>query len=172
MDLRKEFSKIYDQYIDKIYRFVFFKVNSQEVAEDLTSETFLRTWKVFQNGNPKIENIKAFLYQTARNLVIDYYREKGKFQVVTADNPFLTDPSENLEKKVLLKSEIEEIKTALTSLKEDYQNVIIWRYLDDLSIPEIAKLLGKTEENTRVLLSRALASLRKKITKEDSSLAE
>ena len=50
-NLRKIFSKIYDRYIDKIYRFIFFKVNSQEIAQDLTSETFLKTWESFKNGN-------------------------------------------------------------------------------------------------------------------------
>ncbi len=60
-DLRKIFSKIYDQYINKIYRFVFLKVSSQEIAEDLTSETFLKTWESFKNGT-RIENPQAFLF--------------------------------------------------------------------------------------------------------------
>ena len=162
-NLRKQFSKIYDRYIDKIYRFIFFKVNSQEIAQDLTSETFLKTWETYQNGNPEIENIQAYLYKTARNLVIDFYREKGKVQIVSAENPFIADPAPNLEEKAMLTSDVNIIKQALTTLKDDYQNVIIWRYLDDLPISEISQMLGRTEEATRVLLSRALKSLREKI---------
>ena len=79
--LRKQFSHIFDKHIDKIYRFIFLKVNSQDVAQDLTSETFLRCWEKYRQNQERIENINAFLYQIARILVIDHYREKGKNQV-------------------------------------------------------------------------------------------
>lgn len=166
-NLKKEFSKIYDRYINKIYRFIFLKVNSQEMAEDLTSETFLKTWEVFKNGAPKIENIQAFLYQTARNLVIDYYREKEKTKIISAEvgRP-IADPRQNLEERVLIQSDLEKVKSAIATLNEDYQNAIIWYYLDDLPISEIAKLLGRTEEATRVLISRALKTLREKLNQK------
>jgi len=166
---RKTFSKIYDQYINKIYRFIFLKVNSQEIAQDLTSETFLRGWEAFEKSqNPmtndqKIENIQAFLYKIARNLVTDHYREKGKTKIVSADYVKITDPRTNLEEKAVLSSDLDTIRLALTNLKENYQNVIIWHYLDDLSISEIAKILDKSEEATRVQLHRALKSLKNSI---------
>jgi len=158
-NLRKIFSKIYDRYIDKIYRFIFLKVNSQEIAQDLTSETFLRGWESFKNGN-KIENPQAFLYKIARNLVTDHYREKGRAQVVSAEYVPIVDPRQNLEEKSLLNSDIDNVKMALASLPEEYQDVIIWHYLDDLSIPEIAKMLDKSEGAVRVMLHRALKVLR------------
>ena len=169
-DIKKTFGQIYDRYVEKIYRFIFFKVNSQEIAEDLASETFLKTWEVFKNGK-EIENMQAFLYKTARNLVIDYYREKGKVQIVSADNPSITDPNQNLEEKAMLKSDLNTVRQALANLKEDYQNVIIWHYLDDLPIQEISYMLGRTEEATRVLLSRALKSLREKIENSQSNIS-
>jgi RNA polymerase sigma-70 factor (ECF subfamily) len=163
-NLRKTFSEIYEQYIDKIYRFIFLKVNSQEVAQDLTSETFLRTWRKFSQGegNP-IKNPQAFLYQTARHLVIDYYREKGRGVVVSAELSALIDPRQDLEEKAILRSDLETIRKALAELKEEQQDVIIWHYLDDLPISEVAKILDRTEEATRVLLHRALNSLREKV---------
>jgi len=166
---RKVFSKIYDQHVEKIYRFIFLKVNSRELAEDLTSETFLRAWKKFsqEKGNP-IENPQAFLYQTARNLVIDYYRKKGRNQVVSSELLSIIDPRQNLEGKSQLDSDINTIKIVLANLKEEYQDVIIWHYLEDLPIREVAKMLGKTEENTRVLLHRALNSLKEKINQPTS----
>ena len=159
-NLRKIFSQIYDRYIDKIYRFIFLKVNSQEIAQDLTSETFLRGWESFQAKNEEIENIQAFLYRIARNLVTDYYREKGRTQVVSAEFVSIVDPRQNLEEKSLLNSDVDNIKRALASLKENYQNVIIWHYLDDLPIQEIAIMLDRSEEATRVLLHRALKALK------------
>lgn len=165
MDKREEFGKIYDENIDKIYRFIFLKVNSQEVAQDLASETFLRTWEKFkEGGNNPIENPRAFLYQTARNLVVDHYREKGKFKVVPVEITPMPDPAGNLEEKAVFSSDLDNIRVALADLKnEDYQNVIIWHYLDDLPIPEVAKMLDRTEQATRVLLHRALKSLKQKI---------
>jgi RNA polymerase sigma-70 factor (ECF subfamily) len=164
-NLRKTFSKIYDKHIDKVYRFIFFKVNSQEVTEDLTSETFLRGWEAFQAKNAEIENPPAFLYQIARNLIVNHYREKSRTQIVSAEAIPVADPRQNLEEKSLLDSDIDRIRVALVSLKTEYQDVIIWRYLDDLSISEIAKMLDKSEEATRVMLHRALKSLRAVINK-------
>ena len=161
-NLRKIFSRIYDQYIDKIYRFIFLKVNSQEIAQDLTSETFLRGWESFKNGN-KIENPQAFLYQIARNLVIDHYREKGKTKVISAEYAQVADPRINLEEKANLNSDFNMVKQALIDLKDEYQTVVIWHYLDNLSISEIARMLNKSEAATRVMLHRALKSLKNEI---------
>ncbi|TSC75448.1 MAG: RNA polymerase sigma-70 factor, ECF subfamily [Parcubacteria group bacterium Gr01-1014_30] len=164
MSKREEFGKIYDDYIEKIYRFIFLKVSSQEVAQDLTSETFLRTWEKFkEGGNNPIENPRAFLYQTARNLVVDHYRDKAKFQVVSVDATPIVDSAADLEKRAIVDSDLSVVKASLADLKEDYQNVIIWHYLDDLPMPAVAKLLDRTEEATRVLLHRALKSLKQKI---------
>lgn len=169
----KIFSQIYDQYIAKIYRFIFLKVNSKDLAEDLTSETFLRGWQAFKKNsksNPSsqngIKNVQAFLYQIARNLVIDHYREKGKTQLVSAEYTPIIDPRQNLEEKSRLESDIDQIRLILTDLKDDYQNVIIWHYLDDLPVRQVAKIMGRTEEATRVLLHRALAALKKKINND------
>ncbi len=164
----KIFSKIYDQYINKIYRFIFLKVNSPEIAEDLCSETFLRGWEAFKKSQnpgtgPQIANPQAFLYQIARNLVVDHYRQKGKAQMVSVDYAPIIDPRQNLDERSLLNSDIEQIRAVLAGLKEDYQNVIIWRYLDDLPIAVVAKMIGRTEETTRVLLHRALEALRQRL---------
>ena len=163
---RKIFSSIYDKYVDKIYRFIFIKVSSQEIAEDLCSETFLRGWQVFKERED-IENPPAFLYQIARNLIIDHYREKGKAKIVSAEYTPIVDPREDLEEKANLSSDLEEVRLSLANLKGDYQDVIIYRYLDELSVPEIAKILEKSEGTVRVTLHRALKTLKDEINKID-----
>jgi len=160
---KKKFSKIYDQYINRIYRFIFFKVNSQEIAEDLCSETFLRCWEKFRENQSRIENPQAFLYQIARNLVIDHYREKGRTQTVSADCVPIIDPGTSLEEKTFLNSDLEVIKAALVNIKGEYQEVITWHYIEDLSIAEIVKLLNKSEGAVRVTLHRALKALKKEV---------
>lgn len=166
---RREFSKIYDKNIEKIYRFIFLKVSSVEVAEDLASETFLRGWEAYEKSKDpeidfeEIENPQAFLYRVARNLITDHYRQKGKAQMVSVDDVPLADPQEDIEKNSELESDMSNVHFALADLKDDYQNVIIWHYLEDLPIKEVANLLDKSEENTRVLLHRALKSLKKNL---------
>lgn len=161
---KKKFSKYYNKYIVKIYRFVYFKVDSQETAQDITAEVFLRCWTSINETDKDIENMSAFLYQIARNLIIDFYRKKEKTKTIDIENcPDIKDTKIDLEKNALLTSEVNRIKKALANIKEDYQDVIIWHYLDDLSIKETAKLLERTEEATRVLLHRALKALREQL---------
>ena len=163
---RKLFSRIYDKYIDKIYRFVFFKVKSKEIAEDLTSETFSRTWAVFRERGEDIDNIQAFMYKTARNLISDHYRQNERFKTVPIDGqltPAIADPKQEIEKDSLLNYDVRLVKEALSGLKEDYQNVIVWHYLNDISISAIARMLDRSNNATRVLLHRAIKALREKI---------
>ena len=168
---RKIFGKLYDKYVERIYRFIFLKVNSQEMAEDLTSETFLKGWEAFnkpQFSNPgiQIKNPQAFLYKIAKNLIIDYYRQKDRFKIISTENAeFIPDSDTpfNLEQKMDVNLDMFRVRTALSHLKDDYQEVIIWHYLNELSISEIAKILEKPEGTVRVTLSRALEKLREEL---------
>lgn len=157
----KFFTKIFDQYIDKIYRFIFLRTDSESTAQDLTQQVFLKFWEKIDG----VQNPKAFLYKVAKDTVSDYYRQKSKFQPILLEEISFADP-ENPEEKVLIDFELERIKKALQTINEDYQNVIVWHYLDDLSIKEIAKILDKSEGTVRVLLHRALKALKGKLLKE------
>lgn len=163
--IKKKFSKIYDKYVEKIYRFIFLKVDSQETAEDLTSQVFVKVWERLnnQNNQKEIGNLTAYLYQIARNEIADYHRQKAKFPIIPGEGFSLADSNPNLEQLHQLREELEILRTSLAQLKEDYQNVIIWRYLENYSIKEISQLLGKTEGGVRVMLHRALKDLRKKM---------
>ncbi len=159
---QEDFSKIYDQYINKIYRFILLRVNSQGIAEDLTSETFVRGWKRFK-GPQQIKNIQAFLYQIARNLIVDHYRDKSRASVVSADNVPVIDPRPSINEITETKSDLDLIKSCLANLKEEYQEAVILRYVDDLSISEIAHITNKSEGAVRVTLHRALNVLQEKV---------
>lgn len=164
-ETNKKFSQIYDRYVEKIYRYVFLRVNSREAAEDLTSETFLRGYEAFKKTGKKIENPQAFLYKTARNLVVDHYRGKGRAQLVSIEDSNLqfADNKINLEKDAIVASDLDQVRKAMAGLNEDYQNAIIWRYLEDLPIKEVAHLLDRSEEATRVLLHRAMNELKTRL---------
>ena len=160
---KEEFGRIYDQYIERIYRFVYLKVGAQEATEDLCSDVFIRVWERFQQGD--IRNIQPFLYQVAKNVVADHYREKGrtKIRVISIQEIEIEDPGNPVEEQAITNADMEVVREALLELSDDYQNYIIWRYLEELSPPEIAQITGKSEESVRVGVHRALQALKGKL---------
>lgn len=164
----QKFLEFYDQYVEKIYRYIFFRVGSEELAEDLTSEVFLRSWQyVNQNRESQpslqaMQNPRAFLYQVARNLLADFHRQKEKSPISLEEitDIKIADKKDDPIEKTARSIEMETVKKALASLNEDYQEIIIWRYLEELEIREIAEILNKSEGAVRVLISRALNSLK------------
>jgi len=164
--LNEQFGQIYDQYIEKIYRFVYLKVSSQEIAEDITSKVFIKGWESYQNQGANIKNPGAFLYQIARNAVVDHYREKGRANTISIDSsPQIADPGTNAQDKAILNADINVVKKAIQKLKPEHQDIIIWHYLEDMPIANIAELVGKPEGTVRVVLHRGLKDL-KDIIKE------
>ena len=160
--IRKKFSHFYSTYVEKIYRFVYLKVSSQEIAEDLTSRVFTQSWNKFRISQD-IKNPRAYIYQIARNEVVNYYRSKSRFRTVSVESVEIIDPQPGIEEKNQLGSDIEEVKKAISFLNDDYQNVIIWRYLDNLPIKEISGIMEKPEGTVRVMLHRALKDVREKL---------
>ncbi|MEA3453058.1 MAG: RNA polymerase sigma factor [Patescibacteria group bacterium] len=162
---QQKFSKIYDLYVESIYRFIFIKVNSQAIAEDLTSEVFLRSWQAFkEREREKIRNPRAFLYITARHIVIDFYRTKNQKQTISIENSReVEDIGERLEERENIRSDMALVHNNLKGLKQDYQNVILLRFVDELSIKEISKILNRSKGATRVLLHRAMGQLKEQI---------
>lgn len=167
-DKEKDFGKIYDRYVEKIYRFVYFKVSSKEAAEDITSEVFLKTFKVFKRQKTKkIENPGAFLFKTAKNMLADFYRKRSKINLSSLEEvKEVKDPNQELVRKEIVREETEKIFQAISKLKDDYQDLLLWYYVEDLSIPEIAQITNKSENAVRVSIHRAMNNLRKILEQE------
>jgi len=164
-DIKQSFTLIYDEHIAKIYRFVYLKVDSRETAEDLCSEVFTRVWKGFSDIEQKrIENPQAFIYQIARNVIADHYRSKSKIKIVDIEE--IVEDSDSIEEEVIISLEMDQIRKTLLKLNEDYQNYVIWRYLDELSTVEIAQIMGKSQQSVRVGIHRALQALKKEMEKQ------
>jgi len=163
------FGQFYDLYAERIHRFIYFKVSSREEAEDLTAETFLKIWEhIF--GNKKIDHLNAFTYQVARNLVIDWYRKRAQAKVVTAPEEELVnipDTRQSVDEKLSIDLDVAAMEKYLRQLKDEYQEVIILRYIDELSVGEIAKILGKSSGAVRVLSHRALTAIKELIKKDE-----
>jgi len=164
---RQAFIKAYDSYVDDIYRFIYFKVGSKEEAEDLTSAAFLKSWGYLQNNSlTDYKTLKSLFYKIARNLIIDHYRKNNRWAKISINNGTIfdiNDERQNIAKQVELTLDLVVIETKLTKLKDEYQEVIILRYINELSIKEIADILDKPKGNIRVLIYRAISALRELI---------
>ena len=155
------FSEIYDQNIEKIYRFVFFKVNSEVLAQDITSDTFSRLWAQILKDKD-IKNPSAFLYKVARNLIIDHYRSKERGSISLEDIAFsLEDKEQDVEQAVMTKFEAGRVKAKLASLGDVDRQALTLYYIEQEPITNVAKSLGKSEGATRVLIHRGIKKLRK-----------
>ena len=159
--LNEQFGQIYDKYISKIYRFVYIKVESEETAQDITSKVFLKGWEAFKGQKDTIKNPGAFLYQIARNAVVDHYRAKGRLKEISTDaSPEMVDPRADAQDQAILSADINAIKKSINKLDPEYQDIIIWHYLDDMPIADIAKLIDRPDGTVRVMLHRGLKDLR------------
>ncbi|MCD6568741.1 sigma-70 family RNA polymerase sigma factor [bacterium] len=168
---KKQFISFYQKNIDKLFRFFYLRVNNEKYAEDLVSLAFLKLWERTQQvNNSPIRNPVAFLYQTARHLLVDFYRRKANDPLSLdqlMEESGLQIPHSGFARSIENKLEIVRVKNSLQRIKPLYADVIIWHYLNDLSVNQIAKILNKREGTVRVLLHRALKVLRKELEKQD-----
>ena len=158
------YAELYDKYVTAIYRFIYFKVSSHEDAEDLTSDAFLKAWH-YLTEHTDIRSFKAVIYRISRNLVIDLYRKRA-----TASRVWSIDSKEDAENLLSDKGELlKQIQTkhdhtivleAIGKLKEEYREVLLFRYVEGLSTGEIADIVDKNITHVRVTIHRAMKSLR------------
>ena len=150
------FEEVYDKFSQKIYQFVFFKVNNKDKAEDICSEVFLRFVKFVKEGN-KIDSISGVLYRIARNLIIDDSR-KNKEDLVGDENlGSIKDDDFDIDDKYINN---ENLFSALSDLSDDYRDVIVMSYIDEMNIRDVADVFGKTVGATKTMLSRAMDKMR------------
>lgn len=159
------FGLLYDYYLPKIYRFVLIKVGHREEAEDLSHQVFLQAWQGIREYDDRGYPFSSWLYRIARNAIIDYYR-KNK-QLMSLDDPVSLELAEesNLNDKIAASLDFERTIAALKQLKPIEQEVIIMRFIEELSITETAAAVNKTEGAVKLIQHRALQRLKKILKK-------
>jgi RNA polymerase sigma-70 factor, ECF subfamily len=157
------FGQLYDAYMERIYRFVYFRVEDQQTAEDITSQVFLKAWSNLDRFQFSRTPYLAWLYTIAHNAVIDHYRTR---KVTTAlDDVQLSQPdhSEAVENDIDLTVEMRSVKSVLQTLTDDQQKVLTLKFIEGMSNNEIARHLGKREGAIRALQMRGLQALAKQL---------
>jgi len=152
------FGYLYEFYLDRIYRYVYYRVGSTGEAEDLAEMVFLKAWEAIDRYEPRGAPFAAWLYRLAHNLVVDHYRGKR-----------LTTPLEEMGEAEKLDYDVEtivqesldaeEVREAVSCLRPEYQHLIALRFVEGLSHSEVARIIGKSEGATRVIQHRALQAL-------------
>lgn len=154
------FAKLYDIFIQPIYRYIFFKVKKNE-ALDLTEAVFLKVWEHLKSYSKLKGAFSSWVFKIAHNTVIDHYRAQREH--VDLDSVVLPDESREGDPKLLTENRLNQalLNKALAKMKKKYQDILILRYVNGLETPEIARIMRRSEGSLRILKFRALQELKK-----------
>ena len=150
---------IEEQY-DKIYRYCYFKMYDDQIAQDITQETFLRFYK--QGLNLGSDKELPYLYTIAKNLCIDHFRRRTVESLEEITEEVIDDPTEDLISNLTL-------RMTISKLPEDEQELIFLRYVNEVSITTICKITGLSRFAVYRKLSKSLKWLKEELLKEGFS---
>ena len=160
-----DFGKAYDNFSDSIFRHCYFKVRNRELARDITQEAFMRTWKYINNGG-EVRNMSTFLYKVANNIILDKWRKKKELSLdLLREKGF--EPAGNDDINIKKDIETKEVLKLLDRIHTTYREVIIMRYVDGLSLKEIAQILNQAENNISVRIHRGVQQIQKILNEQD-----
>ncbi len=158
--------KIYDRYSEALYGYAYRHLGSQQVAEDILSQTFERFLKALHSGGGPDDHLQAYLYRIAHNLISDHYRREPPPPLQLEEDLYSQD--ENQPDRIV--GELEQtkrIRAALRLLTDEQRQVIMLRFLEGWSTKEVARSLGKTRGAVRAQQHRALASLERILSRDE-----
>ena len=157
------FGELYNTYLERIYRYIFYQVRDKMTAEDLTEEVFLKAWRAIDSCQGKEDTFSSWLYRIAHNHVIDSLRSQRKY--LSADIEALAK-THSPEPEAGIEVERQEMLDAISDLPQNQKQVIILKFIDGLDNQEIGQVMGKRQGAIRALQMRALATLRQKLSGE------
>ena len=156
------FGLLYDHYHPQVYRFLYYRVGSQALAEDLTSDTFFRALRSMSNFRWQGKDFGAWLMTIARNLTTDHYKSgKNRLEITTEDMTPHDGTEEGPEAAVMASLTNEVLMEALKQLPTEQQECLVMRFLQGLSIAETAQSLDRSEGAIKQLQLRAVRNLAK-----------
>jgi len=158
------FAELYDFFLRPIYNFIYYKTHHKETAEDLTSLTFTKALDKILSFDSTKGPFSAWLYQIARNIVIDHYRTNRSHSDIE-DVWDLNDGSDVI-RDIDARNQLEKVKKYLQELTSEQRDIVIMRVWQDMSYAEIAASLGKSEASCKMAYSRAIHRLREKMPME------
>lgn len=166
---RAALAAIYDNYHQPVYRYVYRRVGDVESARDLTAEVFRRFLQAMQDGRGPDQHLGAWLYRTAHNIVVDFFRRQQHRRHLPLEEELVNaadDPAGVAEKRL----SVARVRAALQHLTPDQQQVIALKFLEGLSNQEVAAMLGKPVGAVKSLQHRALAALQRQLAPDKEGI--
>ena len=164
-NLKNDFHEAYKLHADALFRFSFFKLSDREKAKDIVQDTFVRYWE-YVAADGQVDNVKAFLYRIANNAIIDNHRKKKEISLDILEedgfDPMDTESHHTMARSLDSKRALE----LVNNLKDKEREVILLRYVEGLSVKEIAEVLDERENTVSVKIHRALKELQDMFDKQ------
>src|SRR5438105_238397 len=165
------FAELYNAYVEKIYKYIYYKVSNPSDAEDLCEQVFLKAWEAIGRYTWCGYPFSSWLYKLAHNLVVDYYRTRREAMPIT---DLLSTPDEPVdpENRLYQSLEAEELGEAIQHLTAEQRQVISLKFMEGYDNSDIAQIMNKKESAIRALQYRALRSLQSILDAEEAKKLE
>ena len=158
---QEAFGALYERYVGKIYNYVYYRTGNQHDAEDLTARVFFRAMSHIKNYTERGVPFQAWLYRIAHNLVANWHRDRGRRKIIPLDEYVMSSMrAESPDKHTEDSEEQEQLLAAIRRLPEERQELLILKFIEQLSNAEIGTIMGRTEGAIKSLYHRTLTALR------------
>ncbi len=160
------FGELYDAYVDRVYRYIYYRVSTPEIAQDLTSEVFLRVVEGLRGYQHREIPFMAWLYRIASARIIDHYRQNNRVKNEQNIETVNLAMESDMDGALMSKYHQQQVREALGLLTDEQQQVIVLRFIEGHSLQKTADLLGKTIGAVKVMQHRALQALSRALTRK------
>lgn len=155
---REAFGRLYELYLDAIYRYLYHRVSVKEDAEDLTELVFLKAWENLAGYRARSVGFRAWLYRIAHNALIDHYRARQESDPLD-ENDSIQDVRTDAEERLVADEDLDRLTRTIVKLEPDHQHVLVLRFIEGFKPGEVANILNQSEGAVRVMQHRALKAL-------------
>lgn len=164
---KEAFGELYEAYVDRIYSYVYYRTGDTAEAEDLTAKIFMRAMKHIPNYDDRGLPFSAWLYRIARNLVANWHRDRSRRRIISLDDiAQWRAGGESPELLTQFSEDRDQLLEAVRRLPADRQELLIFKFVDQLSNAEIGEIMGRSEGAIKSLYHRTLLSLRTEVTNQ------
>jgi len=168
---RDAFGLLYERYLDRIFNYVYYRTGNLHDAEDLTARVFQRAMNHIKNYTDRGVPFSAWLYRIAHNLVANWHRDRSRRQEIPInDVPVLPSKGDHPERNLVRSQEESTLLKLIRRLPPERQNLLILKFVENMSNAEIGKIMGRSEGAVKSLYHRTLLSLRDHIGDQHISL--
>ena len=156
---RKAIASIYEAFFDPVYQFIRWRVDDTHLAEDLTSDVFIKFLSALQSPNAPRHSLRGWLFRVARNALYDHYQRPVATGDLDEDLP--APPEEDAEAQLMRTLDVERVQHALRKLATDQQEVLVLRFGQMMNLQDTADSMGKSVSAVKSLQFRAIDTLRR-----------